>query len=182
MRRFTPNLRLPATRPPRYWARWTASAQPWPGSAAGWMPRASARRLPRRRSPWAACSSIWPWSRTSTSPGGCWVGRWGTRGTRRTGTPTPTGSGIRPPTTHPSSYGRSGRTPRPALAPRSPRYWPTVTWGSWRGVAGRTVRPQPAAHPDRPDRGVRAARRSCRSHPGVGGRPRRRRSAPRITG
>lgn len=41
--------------------------------------------------------------RTSTSPGGCSGETSGLRGTRRTGTPTPTGSGTRPPATPPSS-------------------------------------------------------------------------------
>jgi hypothetical protein len=35
MSRFTQNLPLPATRPPRCWARWIASEQAWPGKCGG---------------------------------------------------------------------------------------------------------------------------------------------------
>jgi hypothetical protein len=54
------------------------------------------------------------------------------------------------------------------------RRWPTAAWTDWPGGPGQTVGPQPAADPDRPDRGVRATRRPCRPHPGIGGRARRR--------
>ena len=45
-------------------------------------------------------------------------GSWLPPGTPSTGTPTPTGSGARPPTTPPRSSTRSGRVPSPAPARR----------------------------------------------------------------
>ena len=53
--------------------------------------------------------------------------------------------------------------------------------GQLAGSNGPTVGHPACGDPDRPDRGVRAARRPCRPHPGIGGRARRGRSAALAT-
>ena len=158
-----PEPPIAGDRPPPCWAPSSACAQSWSGSAGDWTRPGCGRRSPPRRSPWAGCSSIWPSSRTTTFTRrllgrelGAAVGHGGLGRRPRLGM----AHGRRG---HPrAAHDALAATPWPAHAPRSTRRWPTAAWISWPRASatpdGRGT--QPAADPDRPDRGVRAARRA----------------------